>query len=705
MHPDDIPPQCPFSGRSKTAAPDDAAPTTILPGDNDLIHSLINSSLDAFMATDENGIIQIWNQQAEVIFGWSRDEAIGKQMAELIIPHEYRAAHNEGMAHYIATGEHNILNQRIEITALNARGELFPVELTATSHLVNGKHRFTAFIRDISERKRITLDLELARAELEQRVRLRTEALQHQQEFLRTIIDTVADPIFVKDRNHRWVEGNKAFWNLIGSEAAMKGKTDYDLFPKDQADHFWQGDERVFAGEFFDGEEKLQAQNGDTLTIATKKVPFTLDDGTQGLVGVIRDVTEQRRLEHELRNHRDHLEEMVAQQTKDLVEQKERAEAANIAKSEFLANMSHEIRTPMNAIIGLSDILVNSVPLSATQKEYLQVLQMSADSLLALLNDLLDISKIEAHSVELEMMPFDLVDLIRDVINIVVFRANEKKLSLTFESCEQPCRRFVGDPTRLRQILLNLISNAIKFTETGGVTIDLHCQPGNSAATAHVTMTVSDTGIGISPHKLDTIFEKFVQADSSITRRYGGTGLGLAITKTLVEIMGGTIQVDSCENEGSTFTVVLPLAVDMQEATIAPQENAETRETFSHEHVLLLVEDYHPNVLVTGTLLEQYGHRYDVASNGMEAVEKAKSGHYAGIIMDVQMPEMNGFDATKNIREFEQVFHLPRVPIIGMTAHALSGDRERCIAAGMDDYLAKPFKPEDLKTLLDQFLT
>lgn len=698
--------RCTFSGGSKASVTDGHTQShNALHYNSGLIDTIINTSPDAVIITDEVGIVEVWNPQAEIIFGWSQQEALGRQMAEMIIPHEYRAAHNEGMQRFLETGEHNILNQRIEITALNKQGVAFPVELTVTSHVADGKHSFTAFVRDISERKNIEQALETARADLEQRVQERTTELAQSKAFLRTIIDTVADPIFVKDRQHRWVEGNTAFWSLIGTEETIKGKSDFDIFPKEQAEKFWEGDERVFSGELFNGEERLRKPDGEDLIIATKKVPFTLMDGSQGLVGVIRDVTEQRQLEQELRKHRDHLEEMVQHQTNDLLEQKERAEAANIAKSEFLANMSHEIRTPMNAIIGLAGILSGSQPITAKQKEYIQTLQMSADALLALINDLLDISKIEARSVELEMIPFDFLDLVQDVMNIVSFRATEKNLWFHLNHSENLLqqRRFIGDSARLRQVFLNLFSNAIKFTEQGGVNIDIGCQIEENTGQSQLKILIRDTGIGIARDKLDLIFEKFVQADSSVSRKYGGTGLGLAITKTLIEIMGGKIHVESHVGNGSVFTVHLPLAIDTK-AGAGRMRSALAQQTGNApvEKTILLVEDYAPNILVAGTLLERFGYEYDTAVNGIDALEKAKARRYDAIIMDVQMPGMDGFAATRAIRDYEQAFGLPRVPIIALTAYALNSDRARCLEAGMDDYIAKPFSEDELQRKLEQ---
>ena len=395
-----------------------------------------------------------------------------------------------------------------------------------------------------------------------------------------------------------------------------------------------------------------------------------------------------------------------------LREAKAKADLASRAKSEFLANMSHEIRTPMNAIVGLSSLLSKSSPLSSKQAEFVKTLQLSAKALLGLIDDLLDIAKIEAKTVQLELIPFSVTKVVSDVYGITGIMASEK--GLTFTSVNEcpglESRTFLGDPNRLRQILMNLIGNAIKFTDQGSVAITLRAAPVSRAAQdiEHIEISVKDTGIGIPADKLETIFEKFTQADASTTRKYGGTGLGLSLTRMMAGLMGGTVTVTSTPGAGSEFILSIPFkaiegSVPVDVAVVAP-EAPKISEKIVEASSILIVEDYEPNFLVASTYLEEAGFSWVSAANGVEAVDAFTSGKFLCILMDIQMPEMDGIEATRKIRALESAQSLPRTPIIGMTAHALRGDRERCFDAGMDDYLAKPFTFDELRETLKKHI-
>ncbi len=383
---------------------------------------------------------------------------------------------------------------------------------------------------------------------------------------------------------------------------------------------------------------------------------------------------------------------------------KENAEGANQAKSEFLANMSHEIRTPLNAVIGLSNVLSRTQPLTDRQKEFIETLRISGDNLLSLINDLLDFARLEDGAIVLERVEVDLAQIAQNVLSIMAVRAQEKGLQLLVDSSKLRYRHYLGDPLRIQQIITNLVSNAVKFTDHGQVRIVL-----SQYANDEIKIEVSDTGIGIAPEKLATIFDKFTQADASTTRKYGGTGLGLAISQSLTEHMSGRIEVKSKLGGGSVFTVILPLDPVIKEKMIEPLKTAyhpshNGAAHHSAENRVLLVEDYSPNILVASAMLEQFGYDCEVAHNGLEAIVKFQQKEYALILMDIQMPGLDGIETVHRIRALERGKGQERTPVIAVTAFAMAGDKEKCLQAGMDDYLTKPFLPEELKRKIDVLL-
>jgi two-component system, sensor histidine kinase and response regulator len=665
---------------------------------------IVDAAYDAYVAMDANGLIIDWNRQAELIFGWPRGEAIARPLHELIISPSYRAAHVAGVLHFLTTGEGPLLNRRVEVPALRRDGSEFPVEMTISPIRYGNEWIFSAFLHDITKRKMY---------------------------------------------------------------------------------------------------------------------------------------------EAELRQARD------------------AAEAASQAKSEFLANMSHEIRTPMNAIIGLTELLLDT-PLNVEQRDYLETVKKSADALLSVINDILDFSKIEAGKLELEYSPFDVRESLGDTLNTLALRAHQKGLELACHIAPEVPETVIGDPVRLRQILINLVGNAIKFTDRGEVVVDVQMQDEKvvgwaessrptgggvvgledsgppTSCTLH--FSVRDTGIGIPADKQAMIFAAFVQADGSTTRRYGGTGLGLAISSRLVQRMGGRIWVESEPGKGSAFhftahfvrhkaalerparqepgrlrglSVLVvddnatnrfilaetltqwqmrPTTVENAAAALEALESAyRCGEPFAlvlldahmpemdgfmlaeriHEHPdltgatvmmlssasgtlearrceklglaaylskpikqaelyrailaalgspemrpqpppppsprggrslrLLLAEDNLVNQKLAVRLLEQQGHRVVVTANGREAVEAVQRQPFDLVLMDVQMPEMDGFEATAAIRQAERGTgrHLP---ILAITAYAMKGDRERCLESGMDGYVSKPIQPRELSEMIDKLV-
>lgn len=406
--------------------------------------------------------------------------------------------------------------------------------------------------------------------------------------------------------------------------------------------------------------------------------------------------------QEEIRLHQELLEDRISHRTEELERAMHGALNASQAKSEFLANMSHELRTPMNGLLGMLDLALDG-GINGEQRDQLETAQRCAYSLLALLNDILDLSKIEAGKMLLEKIPFEARAVVEDCVKSHAAKAAQKKVDLRFEVGQGRQASLLGDPLRVRQIATNLLSNAIKFTDRGSIVVKLDFSSGADGH-VNVNLQVSDTGLGIAPDKLPTIFEKFTQADGSITRKYGGSGLGLAITKRLVEMHGGEIRVDSHLGAGSTFRVTLPCEAAPVAAGNALLPRTETREEAVPAPVaarLLLVEDNLINQKVVLAILRKKGYRIDVACDGREALAKLNASRYDLVLMDVQMPILDGLEATRLIRREARWDHLP---VIAMTAHAMNGDRERCLQAGMNAYISKPVQPAHLVATIERQL-
>ncbi|MFD2612397.1 PAS domain S-box protein [Paenibacillus gansuensis] len=506
--------------------------------------------------------------------------------------------------------------------------------------------------------------------------------ISHQKDSEQRLQESVERYTSLKKYNHDAVVSFDLEGRVINANSMAEKLTGYDinkeLIGMELANLIGQSNvDRILEDALHDnsverGIDTLVTKEGDTVEVLTSIAPIFVNRQNIGFYLICKDISEQ----------------------KQLVLAKEMAEATNKAKSEFLAMVSHEIRTPMNGVIGMTDLL-SDADLDEEYKVYLEIIRKSGETLLAIINDILDLAKIESGRSELKEELFDLRNCIKDSISVVSAQADEKNLELSYSINHDLPDYIYGDADRLKQVLINLLGNAVKFTPSGKVTISTKKIKGEQP---YLKFTIKDTGIGIPPQRLEEIFEPFSQIDSFMTRKHEGTGLGLSISRRIVELMGGEIHAESDGKNGASFHFTIRLNEKVADQVEEPGE-------FLYEALeqasILIAEDNPINTLVLKKMLEKMGHKVSVAVNGKEVIEMALKEHFDLIFMDIHMPIINGLEATRIIKEKLEPGNCPR--IVAVTANALKGDREKCMEAGMHDYVSKPVKREDLNKILRQY--
>ncbi len=648
--------------------------------------AIFNSANFSSIATDARGVIQIFNVGAERMLGYTAGEVINSiTPADISDPQELIARArtlSAELATSITPGFDALvfkasrgIEDIYELTYIRKDGTRLPAMVSVTA-LRDANGVIIGYLLIGTDNT--------ARKLVEEEKKKSDQRLRDQQFYTRSLIESNIDALMTTDPSGIITDVNKQMEALTGcTRDELIGAPFKDCFT-DPARAEAAINRVLSEKSVTDYELTARARDGKQTVVSYNATTFYDRSRTlQGVFAAARDVTERKRVEAELQ------------------QAKADAESASRTKSDFLASMSHEIRTPMNAIMGIADLLAKT-SLTPEQDNFVQIFRRSGDNLLNLINDILDLSKVEASQLDLEQTGFALGDHLDKVMEMVAGRAQEKGLTLTCEIAPGVSNDLLGDPTRLRQVLLNLLGNAIKFTETGTVSLTVHPDPDLAVPTA-LRFRVTDTGIGVAGNKLARIFERFTQADSSTTRRFGGSGLGLTISKRLVELMGGRISVTSIVGKGSVFTFSVPFEVCAASARAISAPVGAGPAVALPRLRILMAEDSPDNRTITLAYLEETPYRIDVAETGKAAFEMFRTGDYDLILMDRQMPVMDGLSATRAIRAWEKANDLTPTPIIALTASALKGDRETCLAAGCTAYLTKPIKQEALLQAIVDF--
>ena len=692
---------------------------------------ILETANDAFIGMDAEGAITAWNPQAELTFGWTAAEIMGHPLSDVLIAPGNHEAHAQGVEHFLPSVQGSPLNRAIELVALHRDGHEIPVEATIWPVRIGGVCSFNAFVRDISERRRAeeARKKKAALFQLPQAVTVaanRSSTIEHT---AKVCLDRICSYI-------GWPVGHVYLW---ANEPAEK-RTSPGI---------WLAAEDSRLTAFREVSDRLGFAHGTSLpgrVLASGKpewivnlaqedpssersraaaqaglqsgfgFPVVVDGKVMGVLEFFTFQTVQRDEEFlaMMVLIGSQLGQVIIRQRvqEDLRRAKASAESANCAKSEFLTTMSHEMRTPMSAILGMADLLSEST-LDEEQQDYVRIFQRAGANLLDLINDILDLSKVESGHVELESVGFDLGPLLQKIIEIMTSTAHDRGLQLTLEILPGVPLGLVGDPKRLRQILINLVGNALKFTERGSVTLRVEPDPGlaiGGETARQLRFNVIDTGIGIAADKTEMIFDRFTQADSSTTRKYGGTGLGLAISKGLAGLMGGYIGCTSEVGKGSTFFLTATFGIRKETEIIKAAEPAPMaippvapagKQPVSR---ILIAEDSEDNIVLLQAYLKGCGFQLDFAENGMIAVKKVISGSPHLVLMDLQMPVMDGLEATRTIRRWEAENQAHPMPILALTAHAAEEEAGRSLEAGCTEHLTKPIKKATLLKAISRHL-
>jgi PAS domain S-box-containing protein len=616
---------------------------------------IMNSALNAIINIDTEGKIIFWNKKAENIFGWNSKEVLGKPLTDTIIPKRYKSMHSQGLKNFVETGFRVMSSEYVELPAVNKEGIEFPVEISVIPIRQDNELFLCSFIQDISKRK------------------IAENNLKFQEEKYRNMIANMNLGLIEVDNDEIIKYANQRFLEISGYEMDdLIGKSPSELFVFGENVRLIKTKKNLREKGISDIYQiQITNKRGEMRWWAISGAPNFDDKGNLvGSIGIHLDITEQKQLEIDLEN------------------EKLKAEEASRAKESFLANMSHEIRTPLNAIIGFLREL-NKQDLSDSQRKYIENSTIASKHLLAIINNILDISKIEAGEMSIENEDFALENTINKIIKVLHPKATQKGITLCSNINPLITDVLKGDSLRIEQILFNLMGNSLKFTQKGKICINCNLIK-DYPNSQDISISVADTGIGMEKEYLNSIFNKFSQEDLQVTRKFGGTGLGMAITKELVQLMKGRIEIESEKNKGTTIHVFLNLKKG--DRSNLKSAHLETASTSLKNISILLVEDSDMNRMVAQNSLQHYSCKVTEAENGVEALKILKKENFDIILMDIQMPEIDGIETTKIIRNKLKL----NIPIVALTANAFKSEIEKCKKAGMNDYITKPFNETNL---------